>query len=402
MHSTLATVTFLLSSMILAACKTPSSGSAVREDDVLAFDGTAAPRDDSAAANPVTIDPKLGEALQPEEERLTLAIVNTIKDQINHDYPATKRPARRDAHPKAHGCVLADFSVLDDPKTPESLRFGLFAERGQTFKAWIRFSNGNPNPERADKEGDGRGMAIKVTGVSGEKILPAEKTATTQDFIMINHPVFFIDDLERYVDVLKLLGADSFLAKAKLAKALGLKGSVIAEKILAKKIASPLETRYWSMVPYRLGDDAHKTAIKFSAVPCAEPTRKVPSKPGPNYLREAMIEQLAENDVCFDFMVQPRTSDAMSVEDSMTEWKEKDAPFYKVAKITIPHQVFSRPEQDKFCENLSYTPWHALPEHRPLGAINRARRVVYEEISKLRHGLNGAPRTEPTGEEKFQ
>ena len=47
-------------------------------------------------------------------------------------------------------------------------------------------------------------------------------------------------------------------------------------------------------------------------------------------------------------------------------------------------------------EQISYTPWHALPEHAPLGGVNRVRRVVYESISRLRHELNGVPRREPT------
>jgi hypothetical protein len=50
----------------------------------------------------------------------------------------------------------------------------------------------------------------------------------------------------------------------------------------------------------------------------------------------------------------------------------------------------------EFCENLSYTPWHALPEHEPLGSINRARRAIYTAISKARHEINGARRAEPT------
>jgi hypothetical protein len=47
-------------------------------------------------------------------------------------------------------------------------------------------------------------------------------------------------------------------------------------------------------------------------------------------------------------------------------------------------------------EQLSSTPWHALPEHRPLGSINRARRVVYDAVSKYRHEQNNEPRREPT------
>jgi len=67
----------------------------------------------------------------------------------------------------------------------------------------------------------------------------------------------------------------------------------------------------------------------------------------------------------------------------------------------IPQQEFDSPAQREFCDNLSMTPWHALPEHRPLGGVNRVRRTVYTTISKLRHEANNAPRREPTGDETF-
>jgi hypothetical protein len=91
----------------------------------------------------------------------------------------------------------------------------------------------------------------------------------------------------------------------------------------------------------------------------------------------------------------------MGVEASTIAWRESDAPFYKVATITIAPQRFSSPAQDAFGDGLSFTPWHALPEHRPLGVVNRVRRVVYQELSKLRHELNAMPRREPTAEEAF-
>lgn len=79
----------------------------------------------------------------------------------------------------------------------------------------------------------------------------------------------------------------------------------------------------------------------------------------------------------------------------MTEWKESDAPFYKVATLTIPQQTFDTPAQNQMCENLSFSPWHALPEHRPLGAANRMRKVIYDHISRVRHQMNAVPRQEP-------
>jgi hypothetical protein len=97
-------------------------------------------------------------------------------------------------------------------------------------------------------------------------------------------------------------------------------------------------------------------------------------------------------------MVQLRTRpDAMPIEDPTIIWDETAAPFVPVASITIPPQKFDTPEQEAFCENLSFTPWHCIDAHRPLGGLNRVRRVVYEHISRLRHELNNAPRSEPTG-----
>ena len=82
-------------------------------------------------------------------------------------------------------------------------------------------------------------------------------------------------------------------------------------------------------------------------------------------------------------------------------WDEARSPPIEVATIRIPRQTFDSPAQQAYCENLSFTPWHSLPEHRPLGGINRVRKAVYLAVSTLRHRLNQAPRVEPTGMERF-
>ena len=133
----------------------------------------------------------------------------------------------------------------------------------------------------------------------------------------------------------------------------------------------------------------------------AEDARR-PKDPGPNFLREVMAGLLDQRDACFDFMVQPQIDPiTMPVEDAAVEWSEQASPFVKVATIHIPSQQFRSAAQDAFCENLSINPWHALPEHRPLGGINRIRRAVYENISAYRHARNDAPRIEPSGDERF-
>lgn len=57
-------------------------------------------------------------------------------------------------------------------------------------------------------------------------------------------------------------------------------------------------------------------------------------------------------------------------------WDETEAPFIDVASVRIPRQSFDTVDQQAFCENLSFTPWHTLPEDRPAGGINRMRRSI--------------------------
>src|SRR5262249_27374040 len=137
-------------------------------------------------------------------------------------------PARRDAHPKAHGCVKAEFHVNDT--LPDYLKQGVFVP-GKDYKAWIRFSNGDPNPDREDIKGDARGMAIKLVGVPGDKILEQEKSEETQDFIMINYPQFFINNPESYVKLEETVNSSSILSFLKLPLILGVKGSLVAKAI---------------------------------------------------------------------------------------------------------------------------------------------------------------------------
>ena len=333
------------------------------------------------------IDPSLSESLYPNEAATAKQIADTIEMSIRKEYVTDI--ALRDAHPKAHGCVRAEFKINET--LPPLLAQGVFIP-GKTYQAWIRFSNGSSNAKQADIKKDARGMAIKLLEVSGKNL--SDENSSTQDFIMINHPVFFANDPARYLSFMQDINSDKFLKKLHIPFALGAKGTWIALNS-RNKISNPLQTRYWSMVPYQLGLGDHRQAVKYSARACSTIVSPIPARPNRDFLREALRTSLQESDACMEFLVQPRTSTSMSVEDSMTEWKEAQAPFYKVATIHIPKQVFDTPEQNKFCENLSFTPWHALVEHKPLGGINRMRKIIYEQISRVRHEMNSTERLEP-------
>lgn len=353
------------------------------------------------------LDEEIGERAEPDEADSIQRMADVMTGYISRRYSEGRQPALRGAHAKTHGCVRASFDV--DASLPSELRQGIFVP-GKRYKAWIRFSNG-ASEINSDKTKDARGMAIKLLGVAGAKILDEEKDAETQDFIMINHPFFFVDNPRQYLAMLKGLHEKMISEKPNVfntiaaAWSLGMRNSRLALKISGTRIANPLYEQYWSMTPYRLGAGPGRKAIKFFAKSCTHDKPSAPgffSRPDADYLSKAMATTLSLGDACFNFYLQTFKDFASTpIEQSTVEWKEDAAPPVFVARITIPAQTFDSPAQMAFCENLSYTPWHALPEHKPLGSVNRARRVIYTAVSKARHALNKAQRSEPTGEERF-
>ena len=51
---------------------------------------------------------------------------------------------------------------------------------------------------------------------------------------------------------------------------------------------------------------------------------------------------------------------------------------------SLPKRSTRRPAGAASCEQLSFNPWHALPDHRPLGDFNRARRDIYRAMAAFR------------------
>jgi hypothetical protein len=79
---------------------------------------------------------------------LALAIVgcrvNAVQTQPDATTIASSKQysagsARRDAHPKSHGCVKAEIHILDTRPAP--LAKGMFIP-GKTYQAWIRYDAG--------------------------------------------------------------------------------------------------------------------------------------------------------------------------------------------------------------------------------------------------------------------
>lgn len=309
--------------------------------------------------------------------------------------------ARRGVHPKDHGCVKANLVVNAD--LPKAYQRGVFAVPGKSYDAWVRFSNATGTvgsdvaPNGANSS---RGMAIKLMGVSGEPLLP-QSGAITQDFLLINQPMFAFANVAEYLELTRLqvlhhddnskifpaLFANPNADKAETAR--------IVQGIAQTSMGSPVESRYFSASPFLFGPDA---VVKFGVTPRNPGSTPVPPNPPANYLRDALRKSLDVNTgkpAVFDFQVQLRTADNLSIENASAQWPESAAPFQTVGTLTIPTQDFDNPLRITECEHLVFTPWHGIAEHRPLGGINRLRLGVYKASSQRRaeaHEPSGFPR----------
>jgi hypothetical protein len=351
------------------------------------------------------IDPSLGERYykdrQDLEEKYIDEIIDVIRRAIDEGFQHSGQ-ARRDAHAFDNGCVRAVFRV--DPDLHPSLQHGVFVP-GREYRAWIRFSNGN-SEARSRWWPDARGMAIKLTGVEGPKLLRDEKN--TQDFILISHPVFFVDDLERYKATLEVFLKGGIIDQYVRAP-FKLRGREIWLSFMVNLlwIVNPLFHQYWSMTPYQLGGDSStKLALKYTAKPRDVPKQTLLSRAAPYFgsrfsLKSEINRTLVASERCFDSYIQRYVDQRTPIEDSKIEWTEAISKPEHAASIIIPPQDLMSTEQGSFCENLSFSPWHGLLEHKPLGLVNRVRRKVYLAISEHRHSLNRASKLEPTGDERF-
>ena len=327
----------------------------------------------------------------PGEEAITTGIKDAMSRYTEREYQG--RIAERAGNTKTYGVVRGEFRVVDN--IPPNYKHGIFAEP-KTYPAWIRF--GGPGPASPPDIADSGilSIGIKLMGVPGEKLLDDEKA--TQDFTGISCPTFTTPNIVENLKLQKLIYArtpvfyfikpfDSHFC------------DMTMQGIYARMNRSPLEVRYWSCVPYLLGEGQ---AMKYSVTPCSNRKTKIPWNPPDDWLRQSLAMTLSNTDAEFDFSIQLQTNaKRMPIEDASIEWPERLSQFVTVAKIVIPKQEFRSPAQDKFARELSFNPWHCIAEHRPLGNQNRARYLIYSELSRLRQAMNKEPHIEPTGDERF-
>ena len=342
---------------------------------------------------------QLGEEEVVVNEAETIAnIVGLLTNELKHQYVEPKQRVLRDTHPKSNGCVHGTFKASSDIAV--EFNYGVFSDE-QEHPLWIRFSN-SVEERTSDRNDDFRGFGLKLFNVTGERLAVPGDEQHTQDFLFLGHDAFFAKDAQQFFDFFDATfsgNRNQYLVTHPLSLWNIFRG--------AQVFGNQLDMNWFSVTPYRLGETNAQgfaeTTVKYKLQACDNTGREFNEKSdGDDYLREVMSQQLQAGEGCFDFYLQKQLDPKEQLmEDARYAWKEKNTPFIKVARITIPAQDLGSPEQQEYCENLSFNPWHGLEVHKPLGSLNRARRDVMKAISDFRLKTNGIERKEPTGLERF-
>jgi hypothetical protein len=304
----------------------------------------------------------------------------------------TGGPVQRALHMKIHAGLMAEFRVL--PDLPEHARFGVFSEP-RVFSAVVRFSNGE-SFNKPDKQPQPRGIAIKLVGVPGPKLLEDQKEAVTQDFLATSHSV--TSTVRNVRQFMAFMESNIEAEHARLplqlplilARKLGVSETAriliaLLRTAVFVKVSSLATEHYFSPAPIKFGP----YAVKFTVRPSEGTKPAARHRLTDDFLREELTDRLRSEDLTFEFIVQFYVNDRFTpIEDSSVPWKPEHAPFVTVARLRIPKCDLSDPHIKALSEavdRLSFTPWHATEDHRPLGNVMRARKVAYRMSSDFRH-----------------
>lgn len=343
------------------------------------------------------------EVLGEDEERLTAEILE-IMASTNRKAFERHRHAVRDAHAKSHGFLKGELVV---PELPEHLRQGLFA-RPATYSVVIRLSSA-PGDIHSDTIPAPRGMAIKVIGVEGERLLPDDQ-GRNQDFLLVNIPVLSFGTIGKYRQLIGVLEKNAqnpgFLQRAMAGVARGVEAAVEAVGVepgatlrgLARDNDHLLGETYHSMAAIRFGDHI----AKISAAPLSDNVRALTGKDvgtvEDSTMRDLVVEHFRDQGAEYQLRAQLCADlDKMPVEDAAVLWPEELSPHQPIATLRIPPQDAYSPARRVYGDDvLSFNPWHGIREHQPLGSIMRVRIAAYERSTRYRHEMNAQPRVEPT------
>lgn len=304
---------------------------------------------------------------------------------------ASNGSVARALHAKQNLGVEAELVIADD--VVADAKHGMFATP-KRYRAVARFSNGAP-AKQSDRTPDVRGLAVKVFGVDGTKVIPGMENETTQDFLAIRTSALPIRNAHEFMTLVRVARPQALLP-VRLMVGLGPRRAIqIIRAALAglKTPQRPLAaTSFYSALPIVLGPHA----VQYAFI--ARDTTEAAKLASGNALGEGLAAQLRTQAVTYDLKVRFYIDEKQTpIEDATVEWS---SPWHTVGQLILPVQDpdSARGKRvQEFVEQLAFDPWHARSDMRPLGNIMRARNVAYRSSTQARKAI-AEPREAPTFE----
>ena len=316
------------------------------------------------------------EKIAPDEEERYAGYARQFADI------QARRSARwgtgRTLHRKQLVAAQGTLEVLDG--LPSYARHGLFATPSD-HDVWVRLSNGGLD-RAADAVPDIRGFALRVFGVEGDSAL-GNGPAKSQDFTLINQEKFAFTGSDEFVSFVVAASQGNGTLVKYLFKRYGLLGGPRRLVTMLKTVGKPFggfaTEPLFSSVPMAVGPYAARVRlVPTSANGAAEPGANA------DWGRDFAV-RLARAPLHWDLQLQFFVDEkATPIEDASVNW---NTPYTTVARLMLPRQDCASPEGAALAEQVEATvidPWQALAEHRPLGDVQRARKVVYFQSQKGR------------------
>lgn len=310
-----------------------------------------------------------GEIIAPDESERFQGFADELAAiQRKRADPSGK--LQRTLHVKQHVGAVGELLV----HAAETARFGVFANAGKSWPLYVRFSNGGSR-RQPDGAPDVRGLAIKLVGVPGTKLIKGMEGEQTQDFLFIDTPVIPFSTPDEFLKFVRAAQDGPGKLLPRLLASFGLKRalSILWGALSAAKLQSFATHDFHTAAPIAFGSSAAKLAL--IPVPDDAPA---PASSGDDRLQQDLAARLKRGPISWILRAQLFVDQAVTpIEDTRALWA---GPWVDLATLTLPRQDVESPrgrEISQLVSELSFDPWHAIEEHRPLGAIMRARAVAY-------------------------
>ncbi|NTJ10402.1 peroxidase family protein [Rhizobium lusitanum] len=327
------------------------------------------------------------ESYQGDVEAERLLFERLAQDMMRVQYKtrayAKAADIQRAFHSKAvFAAIDAKLTFIDD--LPDDLRVG-FAGPGKSYSAILRLSNASGYGQ-PDYKPDLRGLAVRINVSDQEQ----------HDLLATNFPVSHARDAKQFVAFAKATaggGLSRLLGVIGLAFTFGPSETLRMIRNVTtgrnRKVRSLALETFWSRGAICWGD---KLAVRYLFRPAPNaPHAPDPSKTDPGYLSTELARRLEVGDIhyelCLQLFADPKST---PIEDTSVEWTETASPPIKVADLKVSKPTTGDAEaiaNARLVDELAFNPWNTTDAFRPLGNLNRARKVVYDASAAYRHSF---------------